>query len=315
MINGQLIKRSRLVALGPVLCWLSAAIIVAVCAGLVLYPLIIGAKMVNLEFLLTDPIPSFNEALAGGILTPIAGTIIIILIATFVTVPIALGTAIYLSEYANRDSVITKSISLGVDVLAGVPSAVLAIFGLILFSLPQLAFLSSKVEGTELALGSSFLVGGLIMMLHIVSFVIKAMEESIRSVPENYRTAAYALGTTRWRVIRKAVLPAALPGVITGIILGIGLIAGDTAIITLCVGGSMTMTGAEQWWLPWNWLETLQGSGSTLTTFVYYSSPAGEGNAPNKAFGAAFILILIVLFLNLTVDYIMAKSKKVKAAA
>lgn len=304
-------NRRIMTTVGPILCWLSAALIVAVCTGIVLYPLIIGAKMINLKFLLTDPLATFDEALSGGIRTPIVGTIIIMLIAVTATIPVALGTAIYLSEYADKDKLYSKAISLGIDVLAGVPSTVLAIFGIALFSLPQLAFFSSKVEGANLAYGSSFLVGGLVMVLHILSFVIKAMEESIRSVPENYRAAAYALGTTHWRTIKKAVLPAATPGIITGIILGIGLIAGDTAIIWLCVGGSMTITGAEQWWLPWNWLDVLQNSGSTLTTYIYYSSPAGEGNAPNKAFGAAFILMLIVLILNLIVDY-MARTKKVK---
>ncbi|MBS3908856.1 MAG: phosphate ABC transporter permease PstA [Actinobacteria bacterium] len=310
MIDIALKKKRNRTSPGPFLCWLSTAIIVVVCAGLVIYPLIVGAKAINLEFLLTDPLPSLKEELSGGILTPIAGTIIIILITSVITTPIALGTAIYLTEYAGRDKLPTRLMSLGIDVLAGVPSAVLAIFGLAVFSLPQLAIFSSKVEGAELSFGNSFLVGGIVMILHIISFVIKAMEESIKSVPSSYRDAAYALGTTRWRTIKRAVLPAARPGIITGIILGIGLIAGDTAIIWLCVGGSMTMTGAEQWWLPWNWLAVIQHSGSTLTSYIFYSSPAGEGNSPNKAFGAVFVLMVIILALNLIVDY-LGKTKKI----
>ncbi|MBI4734146.1 MAG: phosphate ABC transporter permease PstA, partial [Rubrobacteridae bacterium] len=283
--------------------------IALVCAILVFYPLVEGIRNMDLKFLITDPVPTFVEADTGGIRTPIAGTLMVILITTLVTIPIALGTAIYLAEYANKDSIITKTITLSIEVLAGVPSAVLAIFGIAMFSLPYLAFLSGKGEGATLAYGRSFLVGSLVMVLHIISYVIKAMEESIKSVPESYRTAAYALGTTKWRAIRRAVLPSAKPGIITGIILGIGLIAGDTAIIWMCVGGSMTMSGAEQWWLPQHWLETLKGGGRTLTSYIYFTSPAGEGNAESKAFGAAFVLTMIIISLNLIVEY-MARAKK-----
>lgn len=173
-------------------------------------------------------------------------------------------------------------------------------FGLALFSAPWLAFLSSKADGVEItaAFGRSFFVAAVVMAVHIMPFVIKVMEESIRSVPKSYREGAHALGMTKWRTIRKVVLPAAAPGLVTATILGMGLIAGDTAIVWLTLGGTIVMTGADQWWLPWNWIAALRGTGSTLTTFVYFSSPAGDGNAPEKAYGAAFLLMMIVLALN-----------------
>jgi phosphate transport system permease protein len=123
-------------------------------------------------------------------------------------------------------------------------------------------------------------------------------------VPQTYKEAAYSVGISKWRTIYKIVLPAATAGIITGIILGVGRIAGDTAIVWLCLGGSMSMTGPQPWWDPQNWLATMQNTGSTLTTYIYYSSPAGEGNSPNKAFGAGLVLIVIILALNSLVDYL-----------
>ena len=104
---------------------------------------------------------------------------------------------------------------------------------------------------------------------------------------------------TKWRTIRKVVLPAAGPGIATGVILGMGLVAGDTAIVALTLGGTMTMA-VDNWWQVGNGLTVLRGTGSTLTTFIYYNSPAGDGNSPELAFGAALLLIGVVLVLNLT---------------
>jgi phosphate transport system permease protein len=117
----------------------------------------------------------------------------------------------------------------------------------------------------------------------------------------------------KWAMIRKIILPSAAPGIMTAIILGMGLIAGDTAIVILCVGNTMTMSAPGAWWLPQNWLPTIVGTGSTLTTYVYYSA-AGEGNSPTKAFAAAFLLIVIVLALNLLVEWLMRRRKASKAA-
>ncbi len=308
-------KKRFSISVGPILCWASALIVILVCGFLVGYPLVKGIHAINLKFLLSEPEPSLNEALSGGILTPIGGTVILTLLGIAVTAPLALGTAIYLVQYMREERLMARLMRVGIDVLAGVPSIVFAIFGLAIFSLPQLAFLSSKVEGADIhtAFGRSFIIGGIVMAAHVLSYVIKVMEEAIKDVPEQYGLAAYALGATRWRVIKRAILPSARPGLITAIILGMGLIAGDTAIVWLCVGGSMTMTGSEHWWLPWHWLDTIRHTGSTLTTYVYYSSPAGEGNSPGKAFGAAFVLMFTVLALNLIVDFV-AKPRKAKEA-
>jgi phosphate transport system permease protein len=136
------------------------------------------------------------------------------------------------------------------------------------------------------------------MSIHILPFVIKVAEEAIRNVPKPLRQGALALGMTKWRTISKVVLPAARSGIATAVVLGMGLAAGDTAIVWLTLGGTMTMA-VDSWWQPANWLPMLKGAGSTLTTYAYFNSAAGDGNSPIAAFGAAFILICIVLVFNL----------------
>ncbi len=299
--------------LGYTLMVLSVVSIVAVCAGILGILFWQGIHSIDWTFLTQDPNPSIAEGgSSGGVRAPIAGTILLIFISTVLVVPLALGAAIYLADYMDERSVFTKAIRLGVEVLAGVPSVVFGMFGLAMFSAPWLAFMSSKGDGAEIqaAFGRSFVVASIVMALHIMPFVVKVMEEAIRSVPKAYRDAAAGLGFTKWRAIRTIVLPAAKPGLATAVVLGMGLVAGDTAIVWLTLGGTMTMSGADEWWLPWNWAALLTGTGSTLTTFTYFSSPAGDGNAPEMAFGAAFLLIMIVLVLNAVVVWIGRRSSQ-----
>jgi phosphate transport system permease protein len=293
--------------IAPVLCGAGAGLVVLVAISIVAFLFWKGVPALNWRLLTTDPQPSLTESLSGGIRSPLGGTVLLVVLGTAMVVLPALGAATYLSEYMREDRWPTRSVRLGLEVLAGVPSVVFGMFGLAFFTMSQLSFLSSPGATAERAFGRSFVVGAIVLTLHILPFVIKVMEEAIRSVPKAYRQAAAALGMGRWATTRKVVLPAAAPGIMTGIILGMGLIAGDTAIVKLCVGDSMVMTGAEKWWLPWNWLHTALGSGSTLTSFTLYSSAAGEGNSPTKAFGAAFLLIVVVLVMNLGVEWLMRR--------
>jgi phosphate transport system permease protein len=298
---------------GIVACWASAAIIIIVLVGIVGFLLNEGLGVLNLGFLTSEPTPDLTEAMSGGILTPIGGTIILAVLGILAVIPPALGSAVYLSEYLDEGRALTRGVRLGLEVLAGVPSVVFGMWGLALFSMPIFSFLSDSTgnEGAASAFGRSFIIGAIVMAIHILPFVIKVMEESIRAVPRDYRAGAAALGMTKWRTISKVVLPAARPGLLTAIILGMGLIIGDTAIVWLTVGGSMTMSGAANWWLPQHWIDTIFGTGSTLTTFIYYSSPAGEGNAPTKAYAAAVVLMAVVFALNLTVEA-LARSRSIR---
>jgi phosphate transport system permease protein len=297
----------------PVLCWIAASTLVVVCAAIVIYLLVQGLPALSWKLVSTEPAPSLVESLTGGIKTPIGGTIILLIIGTVLVIAPALGAAIYLSEYMREDRWLTKAVRLGLEVLAGVPSVVFGMFGIAFFALPAFIFLSGTAADSSRAFGRSFAVGAIVLAVHILPFVSKVMEEAIRSVPSGYRQAAAALGMPKWAMIRKVILPSAAPGIMTAIILGMGLIAGDTAIVKLCVGDSMTMTSSAQWWMPQHWLATLTGQGSTLTTYTYYAA-AGEGNSPVKAFASAFLLIIIVLVLNVFIEWLMRRRKAASEA-
>lgn len=281
-------------------CWMAAAVVVFGCLFIIGYVFYSGLSVVDWRFLSTDPNVSILDAADSGIRVPLAGTVLLIVLSLLFAVPLALASAIYLAEYLDESRMLTKSVRVGLEVLASVPSVVFGMFGLALFSMPAFAFLSSEgAVAADAAFGRSFLVASIVMGIHVLPYIIKVMEEAIRSVPRSYRDAAAGLGVTKWRGIRHVILPAASPGLATAVILGMGLVAGDTAIVWLTLGGSVNM-GAEQWWAPQNWLTVLKGTGSTLTTFTYFTSPVGEGMAPELAFGAAVVLIALVLVLNIT---------------
>jgi phosphate transport system permease protein len=238
----------------PALCWLAVGVLVAVCFTMIGYLLWQGIPALNWQLLTTDPLPSLTESLSGGIRAPLGGTVLLLVVGTLLVTLPSIATATYLAEYMREDWWLTKGVRFGLEMLASVPSVVFGMWGIAFFTLPQFIFLSSRAADPHKAFGRSFMVGAVVLSVHILPFVIKVMEEAIRSVPRAYRQAAAALGMPKWATTRKIILPAAAPGIMTAIILGMGLIAGDTAIVTLCVGGSMVMTGAEKWWLPVNWL-------------------------------------------------------------
>ena len=120
------------------------------------------------------------------------------------------------------------------------------------------------------------------------------------AVPDHVREASYALGKTKWATIRRVLLPSVRPGIATGTVLGMGRIAGDTAIVVILLGASLQLQAADDTPI----LGTLRGTGSTLTSYVYNNSPAGEGNASQKAYAAAFVLLIVVILLNFAVDLI-----------
>ncbi|MBC7765302.1 MAG: phosphate ABC transporter permease PstA [Hyphomonadaceae bacterium] len=308
MISGRNVMEKA----GKSISWLSAFVTIAACIGIILFFLLNGIGEINLEFLTTEPIASTRADVGGGISTPFFGTLLLTLVGICFALPWALGTAIYLSEYAKKN-VMVSFFRTAIDVLAGVPTIVIAIMGVAVFSLPQLGFLSSMVEGTSAnkAFGRSFLVAGFTMAMMILPYIIKTCEEAIKTVPETFKEASLALGASKWHTIVKVVLPSAKNGIITAIILGMGRIIGDTAIVWLCLGGTLRMTGVQPWFSPENWMSTVQNTGSTLTSYIYFMSPAGEGNMTEKAMGASLILIILIVVLNLLTDVIGNINKSV----
>ncbi len=298
-------------AAGNIYSWASVIIVISACLLIIINIVYHGIGTLSLDFLMTEPNPSAMEAEAGGILTPLIGTMLLTLIGILIAFPFSLATAIYLCFYSKK-GFFKECITLAIDVLSGVPTVVIALFALSIFTNPLLTFLSTPVEGVEgisRAYGKSFLVAGIAMAIMILPFVIKSMEEALKSVPKSYIEGSYAMGANKWRTISKVALKSATEGIVTGVILGMGRIIGDTAIVWLALGGTLRMTGIQPWFSPENWLSTLQNTGSTLTTYIYYTSPAGEGNNYAVAFGASLVLIIIIILLNLAAMFIGNVSK------
>ena len=218
------------------------------------------------------------------------------ILGTLIALPIGVAIAVWLSEY-GRPAGLARAVESGVEIVAGTPSIVLAIFGLIIFQQQVFAFLSFEAEGNAVY-GRSFFAAGAMMSLIALPLIVGATREALQAIPGHVREASYALGKTRAATIRRVLLPAVRPGIGTGTALGMGRIAGDTAIVIILLGGSLQLTPEGDTPV----LEHLRGTGSTLTSYVYENSPAGEGLAPEKAYAAAFVLLVVVIILNFVLD-------------
>ena len=291
--------------LGYAYSWVSISLVIAVCVFIIWNVLYLGIDVISINFLIRSPNASALDASSGGILTPMAGTVILTGIGILITLPLSLSTAIYLCYYSKK-GVFKTLIETAIDILSGIPTVVIGLFSLSVFTQPWLSFLSTRIEtgSATKAYGRSFLVAGIAMAIMILPFVTKSMLEALKTVPAGHIEGAFALGATKWRTTIKIALNSARDGIITGVILGMGRIIGDTAIVWLALGGTLRMTGVQPWWQPANWVSTLRSTGSTLTSYIYYTSPAGEGNSFDVAFGASFVLIVIIILLNAAVSVI-----------
>lgn len=189
-----------------------------------------GAGNITLEFLTTQPADGMT---AGGIFPAIVGTVLLVLIMSIAGVPVGTITAIYLSEYANRNSIFTKMIRFAVNTLAGVPAIVFGLFGLGFFVQFVGGGLDNLLSGNvELRWGQpNLLWASLTMALLTLPVVIVSVEEALRAVPADYREGSLALGATKFQTIVKVVLPNAYTGILTGTILAVGRGAGEVAPI------------------------------------------------------------------------------------
>jgi phosphate transport system permease protein len=292
--------------LGVGLAWVAGLSLVAIVISIVVWLGWNGISTLDWGFLSGDPSPgTIEEGVLGGIRAPLVGTLLVVAIGLAIALPISLGTAVFLAEY-RRPAWLARIVEQGVELLFGIPSVVFALFGLAVFTGSWATFLSSEVGSSGKAYGQSFIVAGAMMALIGIPPLTRAIEESIRAIPDDLREASYALGKGRLATIRRIVLPGARPGIATGLILGGGKIAGDTAIVWLLLGGVITPE-ISNWYSPDRWLDTLQGTGATLTTYIYFASPVGEGNSPEAAYGAAFVLILLMVLVNGAVLYASRK--------
>ncbi len=287
--------------IGVAAAWITGVLLVLAVGSIMLWLAIGGIQHVDWGFLHDSPAPgSLESGVAGGIFDPLAGTVIVTVLGIAVAFPLGLGTAIFLAEY-RHPSWLARAADTSVDMIFGVPSIVFALFGVAVFAKPVFTVLSERVESSGLATGSSFLCASLILSLIAYPPIVRASEAAILAVPQHQREASYALGKGKLATLRRVVVPGARPGIVTGVILGIGRIVGDTAIAVLLLGGTVLAPFGPGWWHPGRALDTLQGQGATLTTYIYYASPAGEGNTAGKAYGAAFVLMILIVVVNVLV--------------
>ena len=236
-----------------------------------------GIGSINWAYLTAMP---NNGMKAGGIFPAILGTLLLTLGTAVAAIPVGVGGAIYLSEYA-RDTWLTRAIRLAIINLAGIPSVVYGLFGLGLFVL----FLN---------FGTSILAGSLTLAIMTLPIIISSAEEALRAVPTEFRTVSASLGGNRWQGIRHIILPQALPGIITGVILGLLRAAGETAPILFTVAA---------FFLP-NLPHSLFDQTMALPYHLYVVSTQVPGMPVQMQYGTALVLLILVLSLNIVASII-----------
>lgn len=296
-LRGELTLWRPLDLLGVVAAWTVGLLLIVVAVALIVYMGYRGLQYLSLDMLLSRPQAAAEQHDTGGILDPMIGTLLIIFLATAIALPLAVGTALWIVEY-GRPRWLAKIVESAIEVIAGAPSIAIAIFGLAIFQLPMMSWASFSAADGGGVFGRSFIAAGAVMSLIALPSIFTTTREALQSVPRHVREASYGLGKTRWATIRRVLLPTVRPDIATGTALGMGRVAGDTAIIVLLLGATIQLQAGSE--IPV--FGTLQGTGSTLTSYVYNNSPTGEGNAPEKAYAAAFVLMLMIVGLNLLVS-------------
>jgi phosphate transport system permease protein len=260
-----------------------AAIVILPIVLVVAYIVVNGFGAISWEFLTEFPRAGMKE---GGILPAVIGTVILTFGTAVVSIPIAIGAAVYLAEYA-RDTWLTRTIRLAIINLAGIPSVVYGLFGLGLFVL-------------FLGLGTSIVAGSLTLGLMTMPIVISTAEEALLTVPQRFRVVSRSLGATRWQTIREVVLPNALPGVLTGVILGLERAAGETAPILFTVAAFYLPQ------LPRGPLDQTMA----LPYHLYVISTQVPGMPLQVQYGTALVLLVLVLSMNVLATIIRSRFRR-----
>lgn len=244
-----------------------------------------GAPAISWEFITDFPSNGMKD---GGILPAIVGTVLLTIGTAVFSVPLGIGAAIYLSEYAP-DNNITRLIRIAIINLAGIPSVVYGLFGLGFFVL----FLN---------FGTSILAGSLTLSIMTLPIIISTAEEALKAVPQSFRVVSVSLGGTKWQTIRRVVLPQALPGIMTGIILGLERAAGETAPILFTVAAFFLPR------LP----SSLFDATMALPYHLFVISTQVPGMPVKIQFGTALVLLVFALSMNLIATLIRfrARSKR-----
>ena len=280
-------RRKVKCAILTILMYLSAGIICLILLGLIGYILYRGLPHITPQFLTSKP-SLIRETV--GILPNILNTIYIILITLVIVLPVGVGAAIYLNEYAVNKKVV-KIIELATETLSGIPSIIYGLVGMLIF----VQFFS---------LGTSLLAGSLTLVIMTLPTVIRTTQESLKTVPNGYREGSLALGAGKWYMIRTVVLPSAIDGIVTGCILSIGRIVGESAALLFTAGMANEVLRLVDAVKPGN-------AGSSLTVALYmYAKERGEFEI---AFAIAAILLVLTFVINMSAK-LTAKMLKKKGA-
>ena len=260
------------------------------CALLVLiigYIFFRGIPHISLSLLTTES-SYINDTI--GILPNILNTLYIILLSMVIVLPLGVGAAIYLTEYATNRRLVAV-IEFATETLTGIPSIIYALVGVLIFA-------------ESLALGKTLIAGAFTLVIMTLPTVIRTTQESLKTVPVSYREGSLGLGSGKWHMIRTVVLPSSIDGIVTGCILAIGRIVGESAVLLYTVGMSMQMQDFFR-----NGLESFfSASGSTLSVALYvYAKVRADFDL---AFSVAVVLIIITLVINLAANLAGRKLKK-----
>ena len=251
--------------------YVSTGLTAALVIFLVAYVFIKGIPHISWELLSTKP-----SYISGriGILPDILNTLYIVLATLLFVIPLGVGAAIYLTEYAKNKKLV-RIIEYAAETLSGIPSIIYGLVGMLFFC----QFLGFK---------TSLLAGSLTLVIMNLPTVMRTTQESLKTVPQSYRDGAFGLGAGKWRVIRTVVLPGCVDGVITGCILSIGRILGESAALLFTAGFAHALNGI---------FEGLTSPGASLTVALYvYAKEQGE-------FGVAFAIAAILMILTLLINF------------
>ena len=228
---------------------------------------------------------TFLTSVETGILPMIVTTLYVVMVSIAVALPVGLATAIFLNEYSGNSKII-RLLRLAIETLAGIPSIIYGLFGLIVFS-------------RMLNFGQSIIAGGFTLSIMILPVIIRTTEESLKSIPDSFREGSLALGATKLQTTVHVVLPSALPGILTSVILAIGRVIGESAPVLLTVGLSKN--------LPRSIFE----SGRTLTIHLFYlTTEAVRPEDFGIAFATASVLVILVVIINTTTKILTHSFRK-----
>ena len=276
-------KRNTYVWAMRLLMWMAVGMTAALTLFIVGYVLIQGIPKLGWQFISTKP-SYLTETI--GILPDILNTVYIVIATLVVVIPLGVGAAVYLTEYATNQKLV-GAIEYAAEALSGIPSIIYGLVGMLMFSNN---------------FGTCLLAGALTLAIMNLPTIMRNTQESLKTVPQSYREGAFGLGAGKWRVIRTVVLPNCIDGVITGCILSVGRILGESAALLFTAGFAHSLNG---------FFEGLGSAGATLTVALYvYAKEQGEFGV---AFGIAAILMVLAFGINLAASAVTKHFQKKNA--